>query len=306
MIRLLLCLLVAISSLSNASLRLGTFNIRFFSHPGTTTPAFENVPEKTDLVKLAALFKETGADLMGLQEIVDSKGMIRFVNDYFPSYKVALSQCGGHLKQNVGLVYNSAKFELTSFTEDHRFSIPNSTGPYTCNRNSRPAAIAELKSKLTGEKLVVIVVHFKAGSGQANFTKRWGQYDLLQKLIAELKASGKEQIIALGDFNTTGFMASDMDGIRFQSLINHAELTNATKDLKCSAYWTGSNRNDNLEEPSKLDHILITKELQKSRPIKAKLYGHCADVLCQQATPGELGENYQAVSDHCPQVAEIQ
>ena len=104
----------------------------------------------------------------------------------------------------------------------------------------------------------------------------------------------------MGDFNTTGFIAQDADYINFKSMLSDMNLESSSKDLACTSYWSGKNRQDNLEEPSVLDHVVYPQKLLGQTFKKVNLLSHCKVSKCQRISSQELGTSYKKVSDHCP------
>jgi hypothetical protein len=81
-------------------------------------------------------------------------------------------------------------------------------------------------------------------------------------------------------------------------------MIDLAQNLGCSAYWWGGS-DDGIEDPSLLDHIVVTPGLRKNTN-QAQVSGHCKKVSCRQASLKDLGVSYESVSDHCPITATIQ
>lgn len=287
----LCCLLV--SSLVQASLTIGTYNIRNFDYDerariNTNKPALENI------------LKGLRSDLLGVTEINNVSEFNSFIGRKLPGHDVVLSNCGGAHGQHLGFVYNKAKLKLINFTEEAAFSGEGGG----CFAGSRPAAVALFEEISTRERFYAIQLHLKSGGNAADMQKRAQQYQLLQRLVKRLVASGVPSVLAMGDMNTTGYTARDNDYRSFEAMLRGAALNNLSANIGCSAYWWGGT-DDGKESPSLLDHILATGPMLKNRTAASTVGAHCRAVSCREASPAQLGISYTGVSDHCPQTATI-
>lgn len=293
---LLLSLTCLISQAAFARLTVGTYNIRNFDYD-------ERARISTDKPALESLLKSLNFDLLGVNEINNVPEFTRFIARRMPGYAVALSDCGGAHGQKLGFVYRTSKLRLVRFDEEMVFSGEGSTGG--CNTGSRPAAVAQFEEVDTREKFHAIQVHFKSGGAADSIAKRANQYALLQQLFKELGDLGNRNIVAMGDFNTTGYLDRDADYRNFTGMLRAANLTDLSANIGCSAYWWGGS-DDGIETPSLLDHVIATPGMLKNQTsARATVGGHCRAVSCRAATPAQLGVSYTGVSDHCPQTATI-
>lgn len=270
-----------------ASLNVGTFNIRNFDKPGAFTN--KNLLKET--------IYATGADLLAVQEIYNDSSFKSFVAKKLDNYDLTLSRCGGGGSQKLGFIYNTRVLELISVREDSR--VTNAMDDYYCG-SLRPALIGVFKVKRTGQTFAAISVHLKAGSGNRNFNRRATQYRLVGDIMTELEAGGQRNILAMGDFNTTGFIHRNQDFDNFQKLLSMVGANTSAEQLKCTSYWSGYDYRDRIEESSILDHVIYTDNFLGGSLERVKVGGHCQKAKCEDAYEDALGESYQSVSDHCP------
>lgn len=287
---LLLCLFVFNSY---ASLKISSFNIR----------NFDKQKNSTDKIELLKIIQNLDADLMAVEEIYNNNSFIKFVQTHLPDYELILSQCGGRGKQNVGLLYRKDKLELNKYVEDEKIAYVNGANSQGKCASLRPALLGYFKEKKSNKKFVAIAVHLKAGSGTKNYNKRWKQYDYIAKMVKNLKAAKIQNIVMMGDFNSTGFNLKDQDYKKFLQMLSLTKTQTISQKLACTAYWGGKDYNDNIEEPSILDHVVYTQGFLGMALKRATVGSHCQLAHCQEAYTSVLGRSYQVVSDHCPVTA---
>lgn len=285
---LLPILLLPTNALSR--IKITTYNIRNFDYDSRA----DIMTNKSELLKI---IKSIDSDLIGIQEIVNKDAFIRFVVQYLPDYKVALTNCGGGGRQKLGFLYKSTTLKLLSFREDD--TISDRKG---CNSGLRPAAIGSFKNLQTGDYFSSIVVHLKAGGRQQNADLRYRQYGILTQIINNIKLYENNKIVIMGDFNTTDYILRNQNYARFIDFVDHNELLDFSSELECTSYWWGG-RDDGLEYSSLLDHVLVTEDFFDSySTYSVQLKSHCMKVSCRDAAADLLGVTYQEVSDHCPVV----
>lgn len=264
-----------------------TFNIRNY---GSDDPS-----NKTDKRRLKSILLKTGADLIGVQEVVDEVDFKRFVKNYLPNYRVRLSKCGGLGNQKLGFIYKSSALTLSSFSEDQIMNEKRE-----CSKGLRPAAIGKFRNKKNGIKFTAINVHLKAGGAQSNADKRYWQYKQLTKLISKHKKFGARYFVVVGDFNTTDYVLRNNNYRRFLNFVDRNNLIDFSESLECSSFWYGGVE-DGYFTPSLLDHILVSEALWDQYNVQEVEVGaHCKKVRCDEAHEDRLGQSFKEVSDHCP------
>lgn len=290
----ILVLLALLASLTaQAAFTIGAYNIRNFDYD-------ERYRIRTNKPALGSILNSLKADVMSVEEINNVAEFSNYIPQTMPGYKAKVSECGGDHGQHLGFIYNTATVELLSFHEDISLSVGGG-----CNAGSRPLAIGLFQIKGSKQRFYGMTAHLKSGSDPQSMAKRVRQFELIMQIIRDLKAkSGVADFYLAGDLNTTEYRNRGAD---FQVLNKFAAATgmiNLAQNLPCSAYWWGGS-DDGVEDPTLLDHILVTPGLLKVRN-GAKVYGHCAKVSCQSASVTDLGISYEGVSDHCPLAATIQ
>lgn len=282
--------IIMVSNSVYAEIKVATYNIRTFDVKNSYT---NKVELKKNLTQLKA-------DLITVEEIVNAVSFKNFIKNEFKNYKVHLSSCGGAGNQKIGFVYRKDKFILKQVIEDNRLSVPKTLGKKTGCGRLRPALIGIFSEVKTKEEFVVIGLHLKAGGRASSYERRAKQYDIVSEIVEELRLANHKNIIMMGDLNTTGFLAMDQDYTNFKDLLRTTGMTTSSRNIGCTAYWAGSNRSDNVEESSVLDHILYPANFLGFKASKVELHSFCKQVQCKYSSSSELGTSYKEVSDHCP------
>lgn len=259
-----------------------TYNIRNFDKDMSAG--------RTDLVELAKIIKDVQSDVMAFEEVVNKKAFDDLVKKNLPGYAYQISGCGGGGKQHLAVVYNTKTFEFISKKEDLSFS-----GSFSECGSLRPVFLVTLKNIASKTNYTFGAVHLKAGGNQSAFSQRWEQYAKLEKLS---KTYEKENLILLGDFNSTGYNIKDQDFVKFEEFINDAGLRTMTETLGCTNYWMGTVGGPEFQS-SILDHIIV-QDKNVAQVTSTRVGAHCAKTECRPARPSELGTSYESVSDHCP------
>lgn len=292
-----LTFLALIASLTaQAAITIGAYNIRNFDYD-------ERYRIRTNKVELATMLINLRADVLSVEEINNTVEFATFIQTKVPGFKAATSQCGGEHGQHLGFIYNTNTIEMLSFNEDLTIADPGQAGG--CNTGSRPMAIALFKIKATGQKFYGMTAHLKSGSQGESLNKRAKQFEIIKKIIKELKTkTGVVDFYFAGDLNTTEYLNRGADYKMLTQVVKDLGMVDLTANLPCSAYWWG-NTDDGVEEPTLLDHVVATPGLIKVQA-RAQVTGHCQKVACKSATLEQLGVSYESVSDHCPITATIQ
>lgn len=289
--RVFLTVFVVLFSWSSfAKIKLTTYNIRTFDVKNSYT-------NKKELKKIISSLK---SDIITVEEIVNHNSFKQFIIRNFKGYKVHLSTCGGGGRQKIGFVYRSDKFILENAYEDKRLSDPGHVvGEYGCGR-LRPALVGVFKERKSKKKFVVIGVHLKAGGSPGNYLKREAQYKIVSRMVEELRLADYKNIVLMGDFNSTGYVHFDQDYLNFTNMLATTGMKTSSQNLKCTAYWSGQDRTDDIEESSVLDHILYPSGFLSYKRSRSSVSSHCYKNSCDFVSSDDLGLSYKEVSDHCP------
>lgn len=281
--KFLALLTLLVSTQIFAGFSVSTYNIRNFDN--------DYQAGATNVVELEKIIKSVKSDVMAFEEVVNLQAFQDVVKRNLTGYQISSSSCGGMGKQNLAVVFNTKTFEFVSQSEDLSYS---GAGNSSCG-SLRPVLFVTLKQKASGKNYIFAVVHLKAGGDQRAFSQRWVQYKRLENMAIEFK---NENLIILGDFNTTGYNIKNQDYAKFESFISTAGLRTTSENIGCTNYWDGADQDPNYL-PSILDHIVV-QDKNVSSIESVKLGAHCMKNSCRPALAQDLGVTFEAVSDHCP------
>lgn len=259
-----------------------TYNIRNFDR--------DYQMGNTDIAELTKIVRSVKSDVYGFQEVVNEKAFRDFVEKALPDYSVLISSCGGSGKQKLAIAYNRHTFSFLNQYEDLSF-----TGSQNGKCGSlRPLFLVSLQNKSTKKKINFGVVHLKAGGASSAMARRWKQYRQLMDFSGKYE---NENLILLGDFNTTGYNIKNEDFYKFDDFISKSSLRTTSEEVGCTNYWYGTLGNGEYES-SILDHVVVQDHMMKEvKSVKVK--AHCSK-SCAPTVPEDLGRSFEAVSDHCP------
>ncbi len=270
--------------------RVATWNIRFFPGPDT------------DERRAAEILATVDADLIAVQEIVDSAALRRLVTSASAHlanrpgalprvYDFVLAESGGHGNQFVGFVYDLNSIELTSVETLTSLQM---------TPDLRPSLYAYVRSLRKGLDFQVIANHTDSGVEVRDYAHRM---EFLDALAAEVgrRRSVDADIVALGDFNTMGHLEEgEIAGVTAEEEIAAVDsrltgmgMRRITSDPGCTEYYQGSG--------SLLDHIFVASAMREV-PLEplARVGGYCAVYSCGPLDPQAMPYDYRRVSDHCP------
>ena len=254
---------------ASSATRFASFNIEFFPK------------DQRQVQESFVLIDELGASAIGLQEITDTdrfsveaKRRLGDTWDFVYQDVVAIK---AKPKLHIGVLYNTEVFQLERVGSRDETRIDERT---------QPTLQVRLLHRATGERVTMLVVHFKAlPEGRE---QRIQQFAGLLRIVRDLQAHGRNLVI-MGDFNATD--EGDRDSLKYLS--DTAGLVWATEELPCSAFWE---RADDCPT-SRLDHIFSWKV-----PARVVARGGC-ELGCDTQNSCPLYR--REVSDHCPVVLEM-
>lgn len=261
-----------------------TYNIRNFNKDPDAGP--------TNLKELERVVKSVKSEVMAFQEVINATAFEAFIKKALPGYAVQVSSCGGFGNQKLALVFDTKVFTFVGQEEDFTFSGGRNNG---CG-SLRPAFLVTLEARArVKERIVFGLLHLKAGSDDRAQARRAQQYKLLQNISTKY---AKQNLILLGDLNTTGYIQKDGDYTRFEQFLSSSNMRSMAEEIGCTNYWVGKVPGPE-HQPSILDHIVVRDEMAR-KASRVQVGSHCAQLDCRPATPEELGVSYKSVSDHCP------
>ena len=215
-----------------------TWNIEWFPKNGTTT-----------VDSVAKIISSLDADLMGLQEILDTTLCRQMINN-IPGYDLFMDDnwFGG-----LAYVYKTSTINVQSIYKIY------DTSPYW---NTFPRSPLVIELTYQGEELIVINNHFKCcgdgildmGNTSDEEFRRFQASNLLKQYIDDNFPS--KRVMVIGDLNDLITDASP-NNVYQAFLDDSTNYLFADKSIAFgpSAYWSFPNW------PSHLDHILVTDEL---------------------------------------------
>ena len=265
--------------------RVGSFNIRVFPS------------DSTDRERVAEAVAELDADVFGVQEIVDPEALrdvlARASSMTGRDYDFVLTRCrGSRSKMATGIVWDASRWTL----EEQR-EYPDLLPDDGESCGQWPPAAFGVFSGPRGQRLGVLSVHFPP------FPRRYRVRQVfwrrLLKLQRDESARTGATVLALGDFNSTGFRGQPPEERDFvEGLVDAAEYQLLSRDIACTEYYRPQHADTFL--PSILDHVVATDGEWSS----ASALGLCRRLACEETSPAQMDPDFHRVSDHCPIVVE--
>ena len=283
------------------SLRIASWNVRNF--PLDERPQEDDLgySRRTNICDFESAFGGLDADLYGLQEVNDIRRFQPILRRACGerSMDVRYSSSGGRHGQHLAIAWDNSVFELVGEPMEVRELVlePGMRPAFACYFRSLSAG---------GVDFTLVVVHLE--SGPRNFADRRRQNRALALWIeAWIDEIGDPDVIALGDFNTTGSPRGGLEG-ELQSadaILGRVGLERLHNPLGCTSYWEGGGGRDGVHVPSMLDHVFVSGFGAVTTPLEAWL--HCARWQCEDliSRSGEEDGTFWDVSDHCPLTFEI-
>lgn len=288
---------------ADGALRVVTWNVRNFPLDERPQTADLGYSRRTNICDLEAVLSGLDGDLLGLQEVNDTRRFPPILRRAVEGRQmgVRFSAGGGRFGQHLAIAWDTNVLQLV----DEPFDIDD----VVFEAGMRPAFAARFRSRRDpGLDFTFIVVHWESGRG--GFEDRRRQNRALAAWIDRwVEESGDPDVIAVGDFNTTGSPRGGPDGElqSIDALLRAAGLERLPNTTGCSEYWEGGGDRDGIQESSLIDHIFLRglDEGDLAAPVQAWL--HCARFQCADlvSQPGAEDGTFWDVSDHCPLTFEI-
>lgn len=248
---------------------IGTFNIEWLGD-GINDRIDRS---EQDYKNIAEVIKQSGVDLLGVEEIENINAMARVIR-YLPDYSFFLSR--DDAPQKVGILFKK-NIQIRYLYDYSTLEVEQ--------RRTRPGFVAVVqKGNLD---FVVMVVHFKATSRFDETPERLEQSRTLRARQAEitvvwidsiLKAKNEQDVIVLGDFNDSPLRKKYNTMIAFLSYFDILFLTDNLKSCKYpNAYG--------------IDHIVVTRSLF-NRYVKNSVKVFDTFSMFKK-------EDAERISDHC-------
>jgi|GEM_PF-1169538 len=270
---------------STPRVRAGSFNIRVFPSGST------------DRERVAEAVAEFNADIFGVQEIADAQAfrdvLARASSMTGRKYDFVLTRCrSDRFGVATGIVWDANRWALDE-QRDYPDLLPDDGE--NCGK-WLPAAFGVFSGP-QGQRLGVLSVHFPPFP--RNYRARQVFWKRLLKIQREEAARTGATVLALGDFNSTGFRGQPAEEREYvEGLVDAAGYEFLSRDVDCTEYYRPPNSSSFL--PSILDHVVATDGEWGS----ASVLGLCQRLGCEEAGPENMDPDFYRVSDHCPILVE--
>ncbi|MCP4899527.1 MAG: hypothetical protein GY906_21385 [bacterium] len=281
---------------SDGRFRVVSWNVRNFPLDERPQDADLGYSRRTNICDLEDTLRGLQGDILGLSEIADTRRFPPILRRSGGErrYGIAFSQRGGRFGQHVAVAWDREQFQSVG-------SPVEIVDVMVGNPDLRPALAVRLESLTNDLNLTVVSVHFK--SAPRGYKTRLRQYDALAEWVRNwVEQQGDDDVIVLGDFNTTGSENGDLadELAEMDSILGRAGLRRLVNPLGCSEYWEGRGARDGIQVPSLLDHIFVRGLDGGAAEVDAWL--HCKRFECTEliSQPGDEDATFWDVSDHCP------
>lgn len=290
------------------TLRVGTWNIRWFPHGGPTDRPDRSIAP-TDLGWLTCTLVWMQADILVVQEsLMTTKARAawdevltalgRRTGD---SWQWSVQQCGTPDGHHVGVLWNASRVTLSAMQSLWRLNGKATSARRPCKGGLRPGHYARVQStRRPGADFHVIGLHLKSGPTVAAVGERHAALNRIDTAVARFLEEDRDVMI-LGDLNTMGAgdyrsQRSELKYLRRMVAKEAPGFDDLAPEPRCSHYFRG--RGDWL------DHVLVAQDMAEVRTRSARVNGYCAVAGCRRIK-GEYPLAYRRLSDHCPVIIEI-
>ena len=256
-----------------------------------------------DLDRIRAVVDALDPDVIAVQEIKDRDALAALL----PGWELVLSDKGGRGHQLLGVAYRPERVELLASAEHPELSLGGRV---------RPAVSAHLRARggeVAGPDLWLVVVHLKAMPDSVALRReQWQELRALATALGSDPAHPDDDLLIVGDFNTTGPPGSGAAGPGIEQadlagVLTEAGLRRLSNATGCTAYYDGARR-DAWKEPSEID-LVWARGLAESLDPEAQVHAgtHCVASRCEamRSTEAYPVRDYESVSDHCPVVVDL-
>lgn len=195
----IVALALSVHASAQDTLRIATWNLE---HLGKREPA----RKPADLEAIAEFVRTLDAPVIAVQEIRTPEILADVCDRLGPSWDFVLGTTGMFSKTDgirVGFVFDADRVDLVHAEELRH--LPSTSPDGSLPIFHRKPVSAVFRSKRGGFDFRAITVHFKAGRGDKNTSKRVHEVEALGEYIETIASgAGEDQdIVVLGDFNHT-------------------------------------------------------------------------------------------------------
>jgi endonuclease/exonuclease/phosphatase family metal-dependent hydrolase len=257
---------------------------------------FEGDPRDHDLERIAEVVEQLDPDIVAFEEIKDPEALAGVL----PDFELRFSEGGGRGHQRLGFAWRPERAELVETSEHRELSFSGRV---------RPAFAAYFTGLEGGPDLWLVAVHLKAMPEGIELRRQQWPELLAVSEAKRAGAHGDEDLIVLGDFNTTGRRRGGeaVERAELAATLERGGLRRIPNATGCTAYYDGARR-DAWKEPSEIDLVWV-RGLAESLDAEARVHSgtHCAAQRCRdfRSTKAYPLRDYAFVSDHCPVVLDL-
>jgi len=243
-----------------------------------------------DYAMLAQVIKDSGVEVMGIQEIADEKGLQKVVSN-LPGFDYILGTTGirdNGKKQFIGIIYNTEKVQCdkSSVKELKEAQVPHLMG----DNHLRAPLIVDMKADNFSFTLVNVHMKSKRGEKGGKVSVREEQAKVINKWMKEQIASGKDKdIILVGDCN-------DFLDSKCMKTLTDGVMQFATEEAKAKGEYS------NIPWKSLIDQIGITVVNINGGPVGGAVANYIKDSTHVFDTR-KYPNHKKWGSDHMPVVA---
>lgn len=243
-----------------------------------------------DYAMLAQVIKDSGVEVMGVQEIADEKALQKVVSN-LPGFDYILGTTGvrgNGKKQYIGIIYNAERVQCdkSSVKELKEAQVPHIMG----DNHLRAPLIVDMKADNFSFTLVNVHMKSKRGEKGGKVSIRDEQAKIINKWMKDQIASGKDKdIILVGDCN-------DFIDSKCMKLLTDGVMQFATEEAKAKGEYS------NIPWKSLIDQIGITVVNINGGPVGGAVANYIKDSTHVFDTR-KYPNHKKWGSDHMPVVA---
>lgn len=197
---------------------------------------------------------ELNPDVFGLIEYQGKSSILELMVDRFPEYDFAVTDSTGNLEVVIG--HRRGKFDQVVWTQKRTFN--------DIKRRLRPGALISLR--FGAEFYNLLFLHTDSGTTEMDYNNRKKVFSKVWKLNSALKnrsASGRSNLIVLGDLNTMGkgktfSGASEIRGLAKAAKNNGLNLLSKDWDATWSQWGKGPRGNRRKLKVSELKNLMTS------------------------------------------------
>jgi len=221
-----------------STVEIGTYNMEWLG-------GSEKRRSDKDYAMLAQVIKDSGVEVMGIQEIADEKALQKVVSN-LPGFDYIIGTTGirdDGRKQHIGIIYNTERVQCdkSKAIELKEAQVPNLMG----DTHLRAPLIVDMKAD--NFSFTLVNVHLKSKRGESGKTSiRDEQAKIINKWMKDQIAAGKDKdIIVVGDCN-------DFVDSQCMKSLSNGVMQMVTEEAKAKGEYS------NIPWKSLIDQIGIT------------------------------------------------